>query len=125
MALIRARQNIQIQRRGSFGLPVVISTTLPEDPDPVVVEFGMPLQEVSLDIEDFIFNTSNGTFQGNIISWIENYDAHCQGSYPFQAVFDLIPIFRNMPAFFIEVVVEEFKASNKYILASNDDINIE
>lgn len=124
MAVIRARQNKVVSLKGSFGLPVVISHTLPEDPEPIEVEFATPYEEIPFQVAEFSFQTSNGTFAGNVIHWAgyEKYNAAMQH---LTAVYDIIPVFRNLPLFKATVVVDDFKASSERVLASNDEFNID
>lgn len=124
MAVIRARQNKVVSLKGSFGLPVVISHTLPAQPDPIEVEFATPYEEIPFQVAEFSFQTSNGTFSGNVTGYT-GYNKYVAEAQELVAVYDLIPVFRNIPAFKVTVVVDDFKASSERVLASNDEFNID
>ncbi len=123
MALIRARQNITVQRAGRLGLPVIISYSLPDKPDDITVEFATPLEEFISDFDEFSFETSNGSFTANITEWT-GYDKYSEGGQHITALTNLIPVFRNVPKFIVSITVQPYRASSDRVLASNDEFNI-
>ena len=124
MAVIRARQNIHVSLAGNFGLPVIINTSLPDDPDTVIVEFGTDHEFIDLpDYGSFNYSTSNGNFTGEISGWHwGDYNKIVEGLQQIRAIFDFLPVFKNRPVFKQPVKVKTFRASNTNILASDTDV---
>ncbi len=127
MALIRARQNIRIPLIGRFGLPVIINTDLPADPDAVVVEFGTLIENIKMpDYSNFNYSTSNGTFTGSVEGheWESNYNRLTEGVQHVRAIITFLPVFKNRPVFKQPVQVKTFTASNTNVLASDHEVEI-
>jgi hypothetical protein len=122
MVLLKGKIAKSIQRKGSFGHPVILSHSL-ESIDPITVEFGTEYNDIGLP-EELAFNTSNGTFFSDI-DFSGSYNIHNTGEQNLTAVFSLIPVFKNVPIITATVISEQFLASSEKILASNNDFNIE
>ncbi len=127
MALIRARQNIRVPLIGRFGLPVIINTELPADPDAVVVEFGTLIENIEMpDYGVFTYSTSNGTFTSGVEGWMweSYYNRRVEGIQDVRAILTFLPVFKNRPVFKQPVEVKSFRTSNTNILASDHEVEI-
>ena len=122
MATLKGKVNALIPRRGRINRPVIVSHSF-EGLDDVQITFGTPLQEAGLP-ESLVFSTSNGTFEAPILGW-ENFYPFNTGAQLITAVFDLLPIFDNIPELHLEVISDVYRASNPHILASNNEFNIQ
>ncbi len=122
---IRAKENKTVHLTGRFDLPVIISTTLPDGSQAIVVEFGTPFENFDLP-PTFNYYTSNGGFQGDLIWQQGDYQETQEGICNILASLVLIPIFKNRPSttHYQSVIVKTFRASNILIKASNNEIEV-
>ncbi len=124
MVLLKGRIGSSIPLKGSFGNPVILTYEI-TDTESISCEFGTPFEDIAhMFPAEASFNTSNGTYFSDL-DFSQNYNMYHTGEQQVEALFDLAPMFKNVPVLAVSVTTTAYRAGSSRILASNNQFNIE
>ena len=117
---LRANMSMEITKKAKYGLPVIVSYSLPAGGTGYDLLFGQQFHQIS---SSFLFiETISNSYKFNIINM--DYNPYVPGTQDASATLDIPSAFRNISQVNVTVDIGIPRASNNFTKASNNLFNL-